>query len=162
MADALPLLPDLQELHVSRPQCLDLATINQEVEQDPKFQKIKGSKEVNSILHPKYQIHQGTPSSALKLQILRVFHDSAPGEHTGFHRTYKRISQDFHLPWTKHDFKNFIDQCHTRQEIKFRHSPAGLLQPLSIAEKIWEEISLDFNKGLPLSHGFNCIMVVAD
>ena len=62
VGDALlraPLFPDLQELQVSRPQSLHLTTIKQEVQQDPRNWKIMTDKEVNSILHLRYQVHRG-------------------------------------------------------------------------------------------------------
>jgi len=36
----------------------------------------------------------------------------------------------------------------------------GLLKPLTIPSQHWEEVSMDFNTGLPNSEGNNVIMVV--
>ncbi|KAA0050867.1 reverse transcriptase [Cucumis melo var. makuwa] len=40
--------------------------------------------------------------------------------------------------------------------------PAGLLEPLLIAEKPWDSVTMDFIVALPKSHGFGTIMVVVD
>lgn len=61
------------------------------------------------------------------------------------------------------DVPTFVAKCLTCQQVKPSHlAPAGLLQPLPIPERIWEDISLDFIVGLPISGGKTLILVVVD
>jgi hypothetical protein len=63
----------------------------------------------------------------------------------------------------KDDIKNFIKEYDICQRNKNETIHlAGLLQPLPIPTKVWADISLDFIEGLPLSNGFNVILVVVD
>lgn len=59
--------------------------------------------------------------------------------------------------------RKFIIKCEVCQRHKVEQLvPAGLLQTLPIPEQIWEDISMDFIYGLPLSSGKSTIYVVVD
>jgi len=104
-----------------------------------------------------------SPTSTLKNEILQEFHSSKFAGHFGILRTLKRLAQNFYWIAMKADVQAFISACDVCQRNKNEaRSPAGLLQPLPIPTQVWEDISLDFIDGLPMSAGKNSILVVVD
>ena len=95
--------------------------------------------------------------------MLTEFHSSLQAGHSGYLRTYLRLSRSFAWPRMRKEVKRFVaecDQCQ-RQNYEAIHPP-GLLNPLPIPENTWFDISMDFVDGLPLSNGKSSIMVVVD
>ncbi|KAL0562084.1 hypothetical protein IC582_002534 [Cucumis melo] len=64
----------------------------------------------------------------------------------------------------KREVAEFVSRCLVCQQIKApRQKPAGLLQPLSIPEWKWKNVSMDFITGLSRTlRGFTVIWVVVD
>ncbi|KAL6575466.1 hypothetical protein OROMI_012751 [Orobanche minor] len=61
------------------------------------------------------------------------------------------------------DVMKFIAACDVCQRNKYEtKSPAGLLPPLPIPTRVWEDISMAFISGLPRSNGVDSILVVVD
>ena len=59
--------------------------------------------------------------------------------------------------------KEFVAPCVVYQKDKTeRVKYLGLLQPLLVPSHAWQTVSLDFIEGLPMSKGFNYILVVVD
>jgi hypothetical protein len=58
----------------------------------------------------------------------------------------------------------YVSECDTCQKIKADYiKPGGLLQPLSIPDWKWDDISMDFIVGLPLTaRKFDSIWVIVD
>lgn len=58
---------------------------------------------------------------------------------------------------------DYIKGCEVCQKIKAETlAPAGFLRPLPILCQVWDDITLDFIEGLPVSQGKDTIMVVVD
>jgi hypothetical protein len=99
----------------------------------------------------------------LRHLILDEAHTTPTGGHGGSLRTLHRVKACFTWPGLKRDVRNYIAQCDTCKRAKAdAMRPAGLLQPLQIPERIWQDIAMDFITGLPPSSGRNCILVVVD
>ena len=102
-------------------------------------------------------------TSDLIPSILKEFHMGVVGGHSGFFRTFKRITQDLYLVGMRGDSKKFVAECGICQQNKtLALSPAGVLQPLAVLDLIWEDITMDFIEGLPRSAGYDSILVVVD
>ena len=80
--------------------------------------------------------------------------------HASNHQTHPVA---FCLARHEETYSAFVPSCPTCQQAKpERVKYPGLLQPLATPSAAWQVISLDFVEGLPISHGFNCILVVVD
>jgi hypothetical protein len=54
----------------------------------------------------------------------------------------------------KKDISQFVTRCLTCQRVKDEHKyPGGLLQPLPVPQRKWEDIMMDFITGLPRTTG---------
>lgn len=63
----------------------------------------------------------------------------------------------------KEDAKCHVSECEVCQRHKTESLvPVGLLQPLPLLDRIWEDLTMDFVEGLPKSMGHDTILVVVD
>jgi hypothetical protein len=69
----------------------------------------------------------------------------------------------FYWKGLKQEVEDFVKQSLVCKLAKYMNTlPPGLLQPLPIPQGAWQDISMDFIEGLPLSEGFNVILVIVD
>ncbi|XP_043697194.1 uncharacterized protein LOC122647972 [Telopea speciosissima] len=100
----------------------------------------------------------------LKDLVLKEVHQSLVSIHPGSTKMCKDLKQYLWWYGMKNDVAAFVSKCLTCQKVKaIRHRPGGLLQPLSIPEWKWEQITMDFVTGLPRTKkGMDTIWVVVD
>ena len=104
-----------------------------------------------------------SPNSLHKEAIIREFHDTPVGGHSGIFRTFKRLAANFHWMGMKRDVQHYIqrfDVCQRNNHDTM--TPTSLLQPLPISDWVWEDVSMDFIEGFPTSSGFSVILVVVN
>lgn len=98
-----------------------------------------------------------------KMKVIHEFHDTPIGGHSGALQTYKRVAANFYWVGMKRDILEYVRHCDVCQCKKYdSQTPGGLLQPLPIPDRVWEDVFMDFIEGLPSSNGFSVILVVVD
>lgn len=154
-------------------QGVDWTELQAEVQRDSILQRIIQELQTNDKKHVNFSIIEGRllykgryviPRTSKFVQLLlKEYHDSPVGGHSGELKTYLRLAADWHWYGMRKDVAAYVQQCVICQQHKTSQlSPAGLLQPLPLPELVWDEITMDFIEGLPSSKGYNTILVVVD
>ena len=102
------------------------------------------------------------PANLLR-EVIHVAHDIL--EHIGYKKTYNRIAQKYYRPGMSKQVEQYVFGCPKCSINKIsRKKPPGSLLPIDIDNplKAFECVGMDFIVGLPLSRGFDAIMVVID
>jgi hypothetical protein len=102
--------------------------------------------------------------AALKKKILDEAHTSRYSINLGSTKIYHDLRQQFWWIRMKYETARYVLECDICWKVKTDYmKPGGLLQPLCILDWKWDDISMDFIVGLPLtSHKFDSIWVIVD
>ena len=86
----------------------------------------------------------------MREEILMEFHYSRFFVHLGGTKMYQDLRRQYYWSGMKRHVGDFVQRCLTCQQVKAEHQkPAGLLQPLEVAECKWEHVTMDFVTHLP-------------
>lgn len=134
-----------------------------EVMQDPALKEIIEALHSDPASKPGYELkgrvlfYKGRlvipTASPIIDTLLKDFHSPPSGGHSGYLRTYRRMTGTLYWHGMMKKVQEFVRDCDTCQRQKYAATtPNGLLQPLHISEMVWSEISMDFIVGLPKSN----------
>lgn len=99
----------------------------------------------------------------LRTRIIHEAHDSVLTGHPGWNVLYGIVSRRFFWPSLSQDIRRFVRNCDDcRSSQVWRERRRGLLKPLPIPDRLWQEISMDFIIDLPLSKGCTNLLVITD
>jgi len=99
----------------------------------------------------------------LRLQVMKKYHDSTSAGHPGRYETFYVISRALFWPNMREHISQYMCNCQSCMLAKpSTHGKYGFLHPLPIPNQPWQEVSMDFVTGLPISEGYHTIMVVVD
>jgi hypothetical protein len=101
---------------------------------------------------------------SLKKKILDESHKSRYSIHPGSTKMYHDLRWQFWWTRMKRETTHYVSKCDTCWKVKADYmNPGGLLQPLTIPEWKWDNISMDVIVGLPMmNHKFDSIWVIMD
>jgi hypothetical protein len=100
---------------------------------------------------------------ALHLDILKLHHDTPIAGHPGREKTLELVQRSYTWPGMSIFVKEYTNRCERCAWMKPSNlAPPGKLRPLELPDIPWAEVTADFTTDLPLSNGFDSILVVVD
>ena len=100
---------------------------------------------------------------SLRGSSLQLAHDAKYVGHLGVSKTIDLITRQYWWPSIRKDVKAYIQSCDSCQRIKSETQKAkGLLQPLPIPSRQWDEVTMDLITDLPESDGADSVIVFTD
>jgi transposase InsO family protein len=100
---------------------------------------------------------------ALRLDILKLYHDTPIAGHPGREKTLELVQRSYTWPGMSTFVKEYTNRCERCARMKPSNlAPPGKLRPLELPDIPWAEVTADFTTDLPLSKGFDSILVVVD
>ena len=172
-ANALSRLPTSVEFSaLSFVNSINPAIFTSQVEQDNHLRTIRqtvregGQAPVGYSVQGDLVLYKGrialpTSSPTISL-LLQEFHNNPVGGHNEVVKMYQHPKGEFFWIGMKASVRAFVGDYYICQQAKYMSVAPGLLQPLPVPQRIWEDISMDFIDGLPRSEGYNSILVVVD
>lgn len=100
----------------------------------------------------------------LRQAILHEHHDTAIAGHLGMDKTTDFLSRTFYWPHLPQDVRDYVSSCPSCIANKSgNRRPLGLLQPLPIPERKWEQVTIDLITQLPKTkNGNDAIITCVD
>ena len=116
----------------------------------------------NSLLLLNNRIYVPSASN-LHTCVLQYNYDHILAGHFGQNKTLELVHGGYSWPSLRADVQQFCKSCVTCMWSKPQHHISyGSLKQLPIPEWPWNSISMDFIKKLPLSSGFNTILIIVN
>ena len=88
----------------------------------------------------------------LKKKLMYESHNTVFTMHPGGNKMYQDLKQYYWWRGMKKDVTEYVSKCMTCQQVKAKHQvPSSLLNPLPIPQWKWDNITMDFVFGFPLT-----------
>ena len=99
----------------------------------------------------------------LRDEVIHLHNDTMETGHPGRFKTAELILHNYWWPRIHGDVCVYVDGCSQCQQTKtFPSKLRGKMSPSKVPQRIWQYVSVDLITQLPLSLGYEAIMVVVD
>ena len=135
-------------------------------QKDPWFAKPKNLKpltNMNGLWYFKDRL--AIPADlTIRDKVLYMSHDSSIAGHPGRSKTDKLVARHYWWVGLHKDVAKYVAQCDSCQRVKpISQKPYGLLQPLPVPVRQWDEVTMDLITDLPMAlDGSDSILVFTD
>lgn len=100
--------------------------------------------------------------SSLRSLILNSYHGPPLSGHWGSQKTLDRILRTFFWPGMRADISHFIQSCLSCQKNRTSTQRKNPLLSTQLPDRPWSTVGIDFIVKLPVSNGFDSILVMVD
>jgi hypothetical protein len=108
----------------------------------------------------RYRQKVWVPESA-RTWLCKEVHDQPMVGHAGIAKTLALLKRQYYWPRMDITVTRYIRNCHSCRRAKpFNDAYNGVLIPLPIPQQPWQDVSMDFISGLPMSGGCDAVLVV--
>ncbi|PLW35736.1 hypothetical protein PCANC_23696 [Puccinia coronata f. sp. avenae] len=94
---------------------------------------------------------------SLRSRVLKDLHDEATSGHPGSLKTLDLVTRTMYWPGVCKDVLSYVKSCFSCQQAKHSNQ-----HPLPVPPRPWSTIGIDFVMKLPLSAGFDSVLVIVD
>ena len=103
------------------------------------------------------------PRSSMRLNLIKEKHSGGLARHFGIDKTLSLLKEKYYWPQMYKDVQKFVKSCGVCQVEKGVSQNTGLYTPITVLEKPWTDIRMDFVLGLPkIVKGYDSIFIVVD
>ena len=117
---------------------------------------------VNGRLHYRRLLYV-SDYHALQMYLCKTHHDTPVAGYLGIGNTYELLHRAFYWPHMQGFVRRYVRHCHVCKQSKgSRFKKQGVLQPLSVPEQRWQNISIDLVISIPEVQRCDAIHTVVD
>ena len=97
------------------------------------------------------------------MQVVKLHHDTLVAEYPSYEKTIELLQKTYFWPGMTSFVKDYISRCDRCARFKeTNQAPFGTLNPLEAPHMPWIDVTPDFTMDVPISNGYDSILIIVD